>query len=616
MKWLIAVLALSLLASAVWAQNPPINLAAAANGGRIVEATSEDPPEWGAANLIDGIKGRKGWSSQLQVGAPPQDAIVDLAGDQAVLIDRVVINVETGAELLYGPYWAKDVTILISATDATELAFQPVATAALVKSGEDQTVTFNPVSARFVKLRVDSTQGGAQGNHVEVSELEVYAAGTVGAAAPVTGPIGPTAVGPLGPVGPGVGAMPTGVVPAQPMGDQGALVTAGPGVIQPGVVAQPGAVGQPGVMPEPGTTPGPVAPVGVQPAGIGVVPVVPQPGVVQPGIVQPGVVQPGIVQPGAVQPGIVQPGIVQPAVTQPAVTQPGVAVVPVAVVPVVPGPAGVGQDTAAVDAAIADVVTTMAPPVASAYGGPEVNLASQTAGGTIQASSFLNDAFGPERLNDGLKGSEDLDDYAWCSAASPAYPQDLIIEFKDREMHTVSRVVLNANTGQVDLFGERWPRDVEIYYSTDGTEDGDFHRVAEMTLKKIQEDQTIEFDPVAAKFIKVRILANHGHRKYVELAELEVWGAREPGAAGEAAPLFTDIAALPTAAAMGQPVAPVTAETGPVTGPVAVTPMAPTTVAPTAVQIPQVGEDVDIDTLILQLEDVLEQLKALKNEGG
>ena len=462
MRWLIALLLTPLVAVfPVGAQMGGADLAAAANGGKVVSATSEDAPEWGAANLIDGVKGRRGWSSVLQTGAPPQEVIVDLAGDEPVVIDRVVINVETGPEMLYGRFWAKDVAILVSATDAAPQSFQPVATATLEKNGKDQTIPLNPVPARFVKLRVNSVQGGAQGTHVEVGEMEVYAAG-VGAASPVGPPVTPT------------------VTPVTP---------------------------------------------------------------------------------------------VTPTVTP--------------VTPVTP-------------------TTTETTPVTPAtYPGPEANLAAQAAGGKVFATSFRDDYYTPDLLNDGLTGAEELDSYAWCSETEPVYPQDLTVEFKNRELHCVSRVVVNSNTGEVAVFGDRWPRDVEIYCSATGTEDGDFQKVATATLKKIQENQVIDFPPALARFVRVRILSNYGHPKYVEVAEVEAWGAAAP--ATTTAPPVTGPTTTVTPTATGT--TPAVGETTPPT-----TAVGPT--MPIAIPKVEAGQQQDLDSLIAELEQVLEKLKALRTQGG
>jgi len=409
-RWVVVTIAVMLGSGVALAQEAqPGNLAAAANGGQIVRATSEGTPDWAAANLLDGIIGKRGWSSELNTGVPPQEVVIDLAGEMPVTIDRVVVSLDTGPEVLYGPYWAKDVDILVSSTTADDAAFRLAGQITLARTEEKQTITLQPVSAKFLKLRVNSAQGGSPDtpiNRVEVAELEVYGAGAAplpagGGMTPIvptvpggalTGPptpgqnlggtigAGPAIPGQVVPVGPaGIGA-PAGPVAVPPVtaGGEGpppAVGPAGAGVpAQPYTLTPPVAVGPPGestinITPDavalgtPTTVP-PTGPVGVTPGigGTAAVPGVVGAGMgapVAPPVTTPGVVGAGMgapVAPPVTTPGVVGAGIgapVAPPVTTPGVVETRIGA-PVAPPPVTtPGVVGAGMG-----APVAPPVTT------------------------------------------------------------------------------------------------------------------------------------------------------------------------------------------------------------------------------------------------------------------
>ena len=147
-----------------------INLAAAANGGRVVWATDEYE-EFPASNLINGRKldFDEWWSlAPLQL---PQVIVFSLADEGEYVIDSVVLNPFT-TEWRYA--WPENFEIYVS-TDSTDLKDMGwVGSFTLEHLGIDQVFYFDPVRARYVALVITSQYGGTVG--VTLNEFEVYAA--------------------------------------------------------------------------------------------------------------------------------------------------------------------------------------------------------------------------------------------------------------------------------------------------------------------------------------------------------------------------------------------------------------------------------------------------------
>jgi len=708
--WGIAAVALALCAGVMSVQPARAqNLAAAANGGKVVSWTSqEDAKSWAAVNLIDGQRRKIGssWSSPLTGGAVPQEIVIELPGGQPVEIDKVVVSLNTGPPFLYSEFWAKDVTVLVSAAGSTPQEFTPVAQAALTKSEGDQAIAFGAAPARFVKLRIDSAQS-ATAPHVELAEVEVYAKGTgpatevVPAAAPPaaettpapTPPVVPTGPAPTPPAGVTAGdggpALPTTLAGgaaapgatgptisttpdpnapvAGPVPPTGVAVPPTPPVTVPSIPAAPGTV-----APGPGTasglgpapTPAPAAPGGAgttAPAPAPevtppVVPTVPTPPVetapTPPPVTAPTppavtTVAPDVPQPTPTAPQPPTESLAAMPADAPAFVDPGTeaaptpTVQPTAPVAPTPGPSGEAPVSAPADGGTAPAVPTptapevaptppevaptppttptapTAPPEPVAYAGPVKNLAAQSAGGTVMASTFVNEEFSNTRLNNGIRGV-DADEEVWTSAANPKYPHDLVASFANGEVHMVSKVT-TCGPGMLDLFGDRMPKDVEVWVSTTDTNDESFTKAASAQLKMVSEDQAIEFQPVAAKYVKLRILSNHGAPRFVELSEFEVWGDPAPVSAAAAAPVApTAPAEAPPAEAPPAPAVvetPPTAEPAP-TAPAPETPGGEAAAPPESPTVPEVPTDIEdpaqLDKLIRDIEDVLARLRALR----
>jgi hypothetical protein len=156
-----------------------VNVVAAANGGRVLGATStfEDSAEWDAKNLIDGqvydpvkTSGSFGWSSN-KYDPITMDAVTFGFGDgETKRIGKIVLNPATP---LAPERWAKDVEIQVS----NQTAEGPYRTAGIVtlrREARPQTFLIFPVEAKYVRLVFRSNQGSDRA--VALGEVEMYEA--------------------------------------------------------------------------------------------------------------------------------------------------------------------------------------------------------------------------------------------------------------------------------------------------------------------------------------------------------------------------------------------------------------------------------------------------------
>lgn len=171
----------------------PKNLVASANGGRVVYFTSQqNNTTWAAANLIDGLavnyvmdedarriktieppeEGVYGWSS---VNASfPQEIIFAFAGDEPKLINKVRLDPRTLDPPVFGR-WARDVQVLVSDSATPNGQYTPVGGPwRVLRIPRPQTFEFDPIEARYVKLRILSNWGSDR--CVELGEFEVFEA--------------------------------------------------------------------------------------------------------------------------------------------------------------------------------------------------------------------------------------------------------------------------------------------------------------------------------------------------------------------------------------------------------------------------------------------------------
>ncbi len=171
-------------------------------GGRVFEASSQAARrtadgDWSAWNLIDGDPDGSGWAT-AGITRDKESGEDQVSGDEGGL-GTVVIQLRerrawTISGLAVNPFvrgvmnadddageddtafadtdrFAKDITIFIS--DRPAGPWSEVATIALEQTDEFQTVTFGPVEASYVKLRIDANWGG---NHAAIGRVRVIAA--------------------------------------------------------------------------------------------------------------------------------------------------------------------------------------------------------------------------------------------------------------------------------------------------------------------------------------------------------------------------------------------------------------------------------------------------------
>ena len=156
-------------------QPPPAahrtDLVALEMGGRIERVPSEyDHGDWGANNLLGALPyGDGAWSSATGSFPKdfPQDIVMSFFARQPALVAAVVIDLQTRNPK---DHWAKDVEIWTSMSEA-DASFTKVAQHTLADEPGDQTVSFTPVQARFVKVRILSNWGDA--TEVQLGRLKV-----------------------------------------------------------------------------------------------------------------------------------------------------------------------------------------------------------------------------------------------------------------------------------------------------------------------------------------------------------------------------------------------------------------------------------------------------------
>jgi len=202
-KYILCILCVGLFAGlAVWMALPALaaptvagttNIAAAANGGRIVAFSSElldenkrPVPKWQVTNLIDGkyVVGSftpadsYGWAS---MGVPSEErpewviigfTDVNTGKEVTRLISRIVIDPTTDDPPFIGR-WVQGITVQVSST-TKDGPWVTVGRFLVVNRPVKQTFDFPPVEARYLRLLITSNHGSDR--CVEMGEVEVYEA--------------------------------------------------------------------------------------------------------------------------------------------------------------------------------------------------------------------------------------------------------------------------------------------------------------------------------------------------------------------------------------------------------------------------------------------------------
>ena len=174
----IFLLALPLAAHAQGRSLDTLDIAARANGGRIIASTSTfaNDKAYSADNLIDGTvwtgpnSKTRGWASDKFDPIARDSVTIGFSGNRIVNIGKIVLNPSTD---LPRERWAKDVEVQTS-TDTAEGPWNSVAQITLKQSATNQEFPILPTPARFVRLVFRSNYGSDRA--VALGEVSVYQA--------------------------------------------------------------------------------------------------------------------------------------------------------------------------------------------------------------------------------------------------------------------------------------------------------------------------------------------------------------------------------------------------------------------------------------------------------
>ncbi|MFW6078072.1 MAG: VWA domain-containing protein [Gemmatimonadota bacterium] len=114
----------------------------------------------------------------------------------------------------------------------------------------------------------------------------------------------------------------------------------------------------------------------------------------------------------------------------------------------------------------------------------------------------------------------------WASARD-TLPQEIVLSFHGDRTATVGAVVIDTDAWQTRENPERIPRHVEVWTSTTAP-DGGFTRAAAARLTRRPAEQLIPLEPTAARYVKLRILSNHGD-DVTQIGEIRIIEAVDPG---------------------------------------------------------------------------------------
>lgn len=155
------------------------NIAAAANGGRVVSATTTltDDPAFNASNLIDGQvydptgkTGSAGWASNKFDPVNMDYVTFAFAKDEVKRIGKIAFN---NVIALNPERWAKDIEVQVS-TDTADGPYTAISQVTLKRVAGKQEFLVLPTNARFVRLMFRSNWGSDRS--VGLGEVEIYEA--------------------------------------------------------------------------------------------------------------------------------------------------------------------------------------------------------------------------------------------------------------------------------------------------------------------------------------------------------------------------------------------------------------------------------------------------------
>jgi len=145
------------------------------------------------------------------------------------------------------------------------------------------------------------------------------------------------------------------------------------------------------------------------------------------------------------------------------------------------------------------------------------NVAALDWGGKVESATGAAD---DADLNDLIDGTNER---TWSSSREPG-PKEIVVSFIDHESVLIDRVVIVVNPDQADSDA---PRDVEVWVSSSGPTQG-FSRVAAAALPQAAEN-TIHFDPVEARYVKLRVVHAQNGADQFEMTELRVMESSRGG---------------------------------------------------------------------------------------
>ncbi|MCS7223769.1 MAG: discoidin domain-containing protein [Armatimonadetes bacterium] len=173
---------------------------------------------------------------------------------------------------------------------------------------------------------------------------------------------------------------------------------------------------------------------------------------------------------------------------------------------------------------------TTAPPVTSSKPvilSGTVNLVGRANGGTVVSftSQFDDENWTAANLIDGTvwDGRQPRTGSNGWASKNAKGPHEIVFAFKGRETKLINKVVLDPTIPDPVFIG-RAARDFEVWVSTQ-TQDGPWKLVLVGTLRNEKKRQEFYFSPAEARFVKLRILRNHGSDLYMALGEFEVYEA-------------------------------------------------------------------------------------------
>ena len=187
---LLALSAAVVLAAEVDPAVSPVNVVAAAQGGKAIAFSSQAAdaggkplPQWQPANLIDGKvvatetdpPTPSGWKTAAAPSdTAPQWIVFAFAGEKTRVISRVAVDPTTPDSPLTGR-WVRDIEMQVS-NGTKDGPWKSVARFVVTNRPVKQSFDFPPLPARYVRLVITSNQGSDR--CLALGEVEVYEAAT------------------------------------------------------------------------------------------------------------------------------------------------------------------------------------------------------------------------------------------------------------------------------------------------------------------------------------------------------------------------------------------------------------------------------------------------------